>query len=57
MENLPRVLIAAFVLATGLELGQVLVKGRITSATDAIVGGLAAFFGWLLIKTLVWRRT
>ncbi len=50
-QNFARVLLVALGLALFIELGQVLVQSRTSSATDVIVGGLAAFFGWLLGRT------
>jgi VanZ family protein len=47
-EAFGRVLLLSLGLALGMELGQVLVQSRTTSATDVVVGGSAAFFGWLL---------
>ncbi len=55
-ENWVRVLLAALALAVCLELGQVLVKGRTTSATDALVGAAAAFFGWLFAHVRAGRN-
>ena len=48
--NYARVLLAALALAVALELGQVLVKGRTTSATDALVGAAAVLIGWLFAR-------
>lgn len=48
LENYRRVFAAGFGLALALELGQVLVRSRTTSATDVVVGAAAAFLGWLI---------
>ena len=50
-DNGFRVLLAVLGLAVFIELGQVLVQSRTTSATEAIIGGSAAFLGWLLGRT------
>jgi VanZ family protein len=46
--NFPWVLLAGLGLALFLELGQVMVKSRTCNATDVLVGGSAAFAGWLV---------
>ena len=46
--NFPWVFLAGLGLALFLELGQVMVKSRTCSATDVLVGGSAAFAGWLV---------
>jgi VanZ family protein len=49
-SNIVRVALAALALALVMELGQVMVKSRTPSATDVIVGGGAALFGWAVGK-------
>jgi VanZ family protein len=48
--NYVRVFFAALGLAVFIELAQVLVQSRTTSATEALIGGSAAFTGWLIGK-------
>jgi VanZ family protein len=48
--NYVKVFFSALGLAVFIELAQVLVQSRTTSATEAIIGGSAAFFGWLVGK-------
>lgn len=48
MRNRCSVFLAALGLALIVETGQVLVKSRVSTATDMVVGGSAAFFGWLI---------
>jgi VanZ family protein len=51
LARFKRVLLAGLGLALIIEFGQVLVQSRTTSATEAIIGGIAAFLGWLLGRT------
>jgi VanZ family protein len=49
-ENAVRVALAALAVALVIEMGQVLVRSRTTSATDVLVGGGVAFLGWAIGK-------
>ena len=48
--NFKQVFLMCLGFALCVELGQVLVKSRTTSATDVVIGGTAAFVGWLIVK-------
>jgi VanZ family protein len=47
-QNAVHVALAAFGLSGGIECAQIIVVSRVTSATDAIVGGTAALAAWRL---------
>ena len=50
-DNVCRVLLVAIALPVGIEAGQVLVESRVSSATEALVGAIAAMAGWKLAKS------
>jgi VanZ family protein len=46
-----RVALTAFGLSASIEAGQLFVTGRSSSATDALIGALAAMLGWKLARS------